>query len=75
MSYDTSPAGLSAGASRQDAALADAKSGSPKGVSGAYNDVPNQDSPSPANIATNEINKPATPMPPGSTSDTGRVSP
>ena len=76
MAYDTSPAGIAAGASKQNAALADAKAGSAKSTSGTYNDAPNSASPDKGTIAKNQINThPGGPMPAGSTSDTGRVKP
>lgn len=76
MSYDTSPAGIAAGASKQNASLADAKAGSAKGASGTYSDAPNSASPDEGTIASNQINThDGGPMPAGSTSDTGRVKP
>lgn len=76
MAYDTSREGLNAAGNRQAGILADAKSGSPKGASGTYNDAPNSAAPSEATIAQNEINShPAPPMPSGSTGDTGRTQP
>lgn len=74
--YDTSPAGMAAGASKQNSALADAKAGSAKGASGTYTDTPNAASPDQGTIARNEINTHSGgPMPAGSTSDTGRMKP
>lgn len=74
--YDTSPAGMASGASKQNTALAAAKAGSAKGASGTYNDAPNSASPDQGTIARNEINThDGGPKPAGSTSDTGRVKP
>lgn len=76
MAYDTSPAGISAGASKQNAALAGHKAGSPLGASGTYTDVPDAANPNEGTIARNETNShPAAPKPAGSTSDTGRMKP
>ncbi len=76
MSYDTSPAGMAAGASKQNADLANQKAGSALGASGTYSDAPNAASPSEGTIASNEINNhAAAAKPAGSTSDTGRVQP
>lgn len=76
MAYDTSPAGIAAGNSKQSAALTDAKAGSPKGTSGTYSDAPNAASPGEGTIARNDTNShAAAPMPPGSTSDFGREKP
>lgn len=76
MSYDTSPAGIAAGAAKQSKDLANQKAGYPKGASNTYSDVPNAASPDKGTIAKNEINShPAAPMPAGSTSDTGRMKP
>ena len=76
MAYDTSPAGIAAGASKQNASLAGAKAGSAKGASGTYSDAPNAASPDQGTIARNQINThPGGPMPAGSTADTGRISP
>ena len=76
MAYDTSSAGITAGENKQNASLADAKAGSPKGASGTYSDAPNSASPNEGTVARNEINShAAAPMPPGSTSDTGRQKP
>ena len=74
--YDTSPAGMAAGASKQNSALAAAKAGSAKGASGTYSDAPNSASPDQGTVARNQINThPGGPMPAGSTSDTGRMKP
>ncbi len=74
--YDTSPAGMAAGASKQNASLAAAKAGSAKGTSGTYSDAPNSASPDQGTVARNEINThDGGPMPAGSTSDTGRMKP
>ncbi len=76
MAYDTSPAGIAAGASKQGKDLANQKAGSPLGASGTYNDVPNSASPDKGTIARNETNThAAAPKPAGSTSDTGRMKP
>ena len=76
MPYDTSPAGIAAGAAKQSKDLANQKAGSPKGASGTYNDAPNAASPDEGTIAQNEMNShPAAPKPAGSTSDTGRTKP
>lgn len=76
MSYNTSPAGIVAGAAKQSKDLANQKAGSPLGASGTYNDVPNAATPDKGTIAKNEINShPAAPKPAGSTSDTGRMKP
>lgn len=74
--YDTSSAGIVAGASKQNSALANAKAGSAKGASGTYTDAPNAASPDQGTIARNEINTHSGgPMPAGSTSDMGRKNP
>lgn len=74
--YDTSPAGLAKGASKQNASLADAKAGSAKGVSHTYSDAPNSAPPDMGTIARNHTNThPGGLMPAGSTSDTGRMKP
>lgn len=76
MPYDTSPAGIAAGIRKQNASLADQKSGSPKGASNTYDDQPNSASPDLSTIARNEYNShPAHNMPAGSTGDTGREKP
>lgn len=61
--------------SKQDAALAKAKAGNPKGASGTYSDRPEAPHQGIPRIPQNEINKPATPRPSGSTADTQREKP
>ncbi len=73
--YNTSPSGLSAAAGKQDAALSMAKAGSAKGSSGVYSDRSESPSRGQASIASNFINKSASPRPSGSTADTGREKP
>lgn len=76
MPHDTSPSGQAVTAAKQNAALADAKAGSPKGTSGTYSDRPNMASPSEATIAKNETNThPGGNKPAGDTGDTGRKQP
>lgn len=70
--YPTTPSGLNAAANKQNAALSDAKAGSAKGTSGVYSDRPNAPVAGKAGIPSRFINKPASPKPSGSTSDTGR---
>lgn len=73
--YPTTPQGLQQAAAKQEAALNDAKAGSPKGTSGVYSDRNPQVDASPSGISDRFINKPASPRPSGSTADTGRVKP
>lgn len=73
--YDTSPSGHAAQARKDEMVIREAKAGSPKGTSGAYSNPGNTASPSEATVSRNNINKPAMPKPPGSTSDTGRAKP
>jgi hypothetical protein len=76
MAYDTSKAGLAAAGNKQDGIIRDAKAGSPKGVSGAYDDRPNTASPDKGTIAANSINSHTAAQPlAGSTGDTGREKP
>jgi hypothetical protein len=76
MPADTSLAGISVEAKKQNASLMDQKAGSPKGSSNTYDDRPNAASPDLGTIARNQFNShPAMPMPAGSTSDTGREKP
>lgn len=54
--YDTSPSGLDKARQKDDMVIQDAKSGSPKGASGTYQDVPNQAQPDESTIGNNFVN-------------------
>jgi len=73
---DTSPSGKAREESRQEASIADARNGSPLGSSNTYRDAPNAAEPTEGTIERNVFNShPGQPIPPGSTSDTGRLKP